>query len=384
MRALFASPGYGIRSVGDDAMLVAIADGLRERVELEATAMVRHLFDGEGDHYAAMGINACANFDHKSREASMGRRFVGWNHGDFKPSDRFLADADVLILGGGEVFLDITHGRWRGPVAYYELLVTLARFMGVPVVLAGCSLPPLTNEACKESVLFILDNCDAVILRDSISEANARTLGFKGEIKVLPDPAMGLVAREPAWHVDEKHPLIGVALRWCYWKDESFVDFCAKWRAICDDIIERTDGHIIFIPHNLYGVDDKRLDDRHLAQQVMRCTPMKIREEPRMSSLHIYNDPREYLHLYQQLDLVVAVRHHGAVFGVRAGVPTLAVPYSPKTVGFMRDVGLPGITTEDRVAERAERILSQKEAWINTKPTTPWQGYIDIILEVAS
>jgi polysaccharide pyruvyl transferase WcaK-like protein len=382
MRALFASPGYGIRSVGDDAMLVAIADGLRREVDLEAEVLIRHMTE-EHKHYRHLGFVPSPNLDHDSREESIGRRFMGLNSGD----DRSVAfgigcaleDASVLILGGGEVFLDITHGRWRGPVAYYELLVTLARFMGVPVVLAGCSLPPLTNEACKESVLFILDNCDAVILRDSISEANARELGFKGEIKVLPDPAMGLVARRHHVRLTGDRSWIGVALRWCYWKDESYEDFCEKWAAICDDIVERTGGTIVFIPHNLYDVDDRRLDDRHLADDVIQ----KMAEHDSVTSIFAYTDPREYLGLYQQLDLVVAVRHHGAVFGVRAGVPTLAVPYSPKTVGFMRDLGINGITPEEHVAARSACVLSN--AFDQTVDvSSKWQGYIDTILEVAS
>jgi polysaccharide pyruvyl transferase WcaK-like protein len=383
MNILFASPGYGIRSVGDDAMLVAIADGLRrEDEDVEHACLVRHVVD-EWPHYRKLGLAAFENFDHDSREEARGRRFLGFNRGDETPwHSAEMSVADVLVLGGGEVFLDITHGRWRGPVAYYELLVTLARFTGTPVVLAGASLPKLTDPGCIESTLFVLDNCDHVILRDHTSEANARALGFTGDIEVLPDPAIGLEPKEAKWiepfFSDCKKPWIGVALRWCYWKGEDFDDVCDYWAGVCDTLAEELGGTIVFVPHNLYDVDDRRQDDRYLAQ----CVQDGMRTKS--TSIEHYSDPREYLAVYKRLDLVVAVRHHGAVLGVRAGVPTVAVPYSEKTVAFVDDVGeiIHDDDNEDIVRNAVRRFRSKIPADLDDYRKS-WYRYIEVINDIA-
>ncbi|MHC4644336.1 MAG: polysaccharide pyruvyl transferase family protein [Planctomycetota bacterium] len=398
MNVLFASPGYGIRSVGDDAMLVAIKDALEKRGEARTAVAMRHQFR-QLEHYEKLGFSwGVQNFDHNTREQSLGRRFLGFNLHDVTPSPGLRGeffDADVLVLGGGEVFLDITHGRWRGPVAYYELLVTLARFMGVPIVLAGASLPVLTNEACKESVRFIFDNCDRVILRDSISVKNARDLGYEGDITVLPDPAMGLEARPldgelyaslfhrhmEAGFWPQKVPRIAVALRHLYWTESDFDAECESWAKVCDVLVDELDADIIFIPHNLYGVDDERLDDRHLASCVME----KMEWKSSAQSLTEYNDPREILSAYEAMDLVIAMRHHGVVFGARANVPTIAVPYSEKTIGFVKDAReyTEGIECAQlgAVVDTAKRLLGAKVD--TSKLTEQCSGYVDAIVEAA-
>lgn len=389
MNVLFASPGYGIRSIGDDAMLVAIADGLKLR-EPDAQALVRHAVAEQG-HYNAMGIGVWQNLDHPNRELSVGRRFYGLNHGDPKPTyittkvhERIMA-ANVLVLGGGEVFLDITHDRWRGPVAYYELLVTLARFCGTPVVLAGASVNGEIGAACQESMRFIMDNCDAVILRDHVSECYARAFGYGGPIEVLPDPAIGLESR-PWPGADALFdmlptPLIGVALRWCYWQDHDFGDWCDYWAGVCDTVAEELGGSIVFIPFNLYDVDDEKQDDRYLAKEIswrMRSPFVRIEE---------YRDPREQLALVEHMDLVIAVRHHGAVFGVRAGVPTVAVPYSEKTTAFMHGLGMRSFEPGEIVAAvrriAATQMVGTDLVGVVEAHRKAWTRYVEVINEVA-
>jgi polysaccharide pyruvyl transferase WcaK-like protein len=399
MNILFASPGYGIRSVGDDAMLVAIADGLKREGEFDAHALIRHCnTEEQRHHYAEMNVCAWPNLDHANREMAKDRRFYGFNYGDPKPTAtttyimQRMQAADVLVLGGGEVFLDITHSRWRGPVAYYELLVTLARFTGTPVVLAGASLPKfrapedaadaMRLAALEESTLFILDNCDHVILRDHTSAQNAIGLGFTGEIEVLPDPAIGLEPKEAPWiepfFRDCRKPWIGVALRWPYWQDVEWHDFCDYWAGICDTLSEELGGTVVFIPHNLYDVDDRRLDDRFLAEiiQGMMRSPS--------TALEHYADPREYLAVYKRLDLVVAMRHHGAVLGVRAGVPTVAVPYSEKTTAFCIDIGEwncePGESVTRAATIRYTRRMGPTRIAEHRKA---WYRYIEVINDVA-
>jgi polysaccharide pyruvyl transferase WcaK-like protein len=63
------------------------------------------------------------------------------------------------------------------------------------------------------------------------------------------------------------------------------------------------------------------------------------------------------------LDLVIAVRLHGAVLGTSAGRPVVAIAYDAKTTGFLADLGLADQAlrleaTADEIEAAARRTLA--------------------------
>jgi len=363
-------------------MLIAIRDGMAEEwLDLESTVLVRHL-DTQGETYRRLGFEPLANLDHACRELAAGRVFMGFNRGDdaghLRAIHDAVDDADVVILGGGEVFLDISYAPLRGWVAYYEAIVQLCRWLGKPVVLTGASMPRLFDHACSDGVKRVLDNCSAVVLRDNLSAAMAALGGYGGPVKVLPDPAFGLanVGNSLLPHNDLVPPYIGFALRWIYWRsDEQYEQHIAQWAHVADTVAEKLGATPVFIPHNLYPVDDRRLDDRELAKDIMA-----LMSYPAISIAH-YDDPRDVFATYHDLDLVVAMRHHGAVLGLHANVPTVAFPYSDKTTALMSEAGqshwiyTPGADVTELIIERYADSTPVDIA----KYRDRWYGYMEVI-----
>ena len=71
----------------------------------------------------------------------------------------------------------------------------------------------------------------------------------------------------------------------------------------------------------------------------------------------------EFGQLAAGLDLVIAVRLHGAVLGSAAGRPVVGIAYDAKTTGYLTDLGLPEqalrlSATADEIEAAARRTLA--------------------------
>ena len=114
---------YGLNNLSDDSMLKVLCDELHHCIpDLEITLLARHPnkeFDKE------FGVRSIHNLDHQTREESRGRWFNGLNRGD--PTDNLreiftaIQEADLLIMGG-DPFIDITIGFYKGITPYTVLL----------------------------------------------------------------------------------------------------------------------------------------------------------------------------------------------------------------------------------------------------------------------
>ena len=129
--------------------------------------------------------------------------------------------------------------------------------------------------------------------------------------------------------------------------------------AALDRLVAGVGARVELIPFRTRGTRPRprrrRLAGEDLAAQA--TTGVDWTRHPRPPSA------AEFGKLAASLDLIVAVRLHGAVLGTAAGRPVIGIAYDPKTTGYLADLGLPEQTlrlsaTADEIEAAARRTLA--------------------------
>ncbi len=312
---------FGAGNLGDEAILAGMLAGIRERLP-SAEFLV---LSAEPDTtHRIHGVTSLDRLDiHAIGEA--------------------LADADALVFGGGGLCNDYW---WNGPAAilddawgglsHFLRIPALAMSLGVPVEIVGQGVGPLSDPVARRQVRWVFAGAAHVGVRDRGSGSLLRELGFDGPVEVYPDPAVLLATSIRGSATVRSRPLVGIALR--------------SFRNVDDDALVATlsgtarlaravEADLVGLPFSHAGRSDDRDTLRRIAEKANVDLP--IRED--------LSEPSRSIEAVRACSLLVTMRLHGAIFGVMAGVPTLALPYDPKVTAFAEESGLPslGLDTVD-------------------------------------
>jgi len=332
--------GYDSLNVGDYAMLDTLTRVLHGHT---ITLLTRH----QHDHLPGLWkVRLLQNLDHETREASKGRMFNGFNYGD---DTRHLHDirkallyADGLILGGGRLLVDYCLSVGRGPLWYYQTLITLARFCGVPVSIYGMSIVPLATQQGADLLRYIVGCCERVAVRDEGSVDVLRMYDCPLEhVTVLPDPAYALPWRQREGGTKRA----GLSVRRM---DEQYGGIPrARYIELMSATIDtlHNEGYeVVGIPHQYYDMD--RPDDSDL--RVIADLPV---DEVAWYGQRTYV-LEAYEKLYRSLDLCVGIRRHSTIFAALCGVPVRGVAENVNAERALDEVGAVHVPI-DRVADSA-------------------------------
>ena len=348
MKRIVVVGEYGIRSLGDEAMLHAIGAGLARRLGdvdiLPLGRLVAVCFDGETQETfnERMAARVLESVNSLADHAGMP---VGSQVTPMTAVDPYQAirDADLLVLGGGCLFHDVNISLFFGPMTVFTGLVAMARAFGVPVYVLGATFGPFHHAWGRDIAAWALRQCAAVTVRDRASLEFARSVGVDAEL--LPDPA---VALRPNGRGELGGDYLVVAPR--HW--DGFVDWAPELGAALDEIARRTGLTPVLVPHCVYereAQDDDRLVCRALAG-VMGTEPLVL-EGP--ASLV----PENVMGLYANVPAAITIRLHGAVFAATAGTPHLALAYQPKVEGFCEWSGAPWVPVDAGKDEIVEAFM---------------------------
>ncbi|MFT5048767.1 MAG: polysaccharide pyruvyl transferase WcaK-like protein [Chlamydiales bacterium] len=373
MRIVLAG-GYDTCNLGDHAMLqVLMRDFERRGERVQVSLLSRHPDPAFDTQY---GVTSIPNLDHASREAARGKVFRGLN-GEADDTDlieltRRIAEADVLVVGGGRMLVDYTHGFQRGHLAYFALLVTLARCHGTRISLFAQSLEELATESGREHLRYIVRNADHVSLRETSSLEVLRALDpelIDERVVVLPDPAFGLEPVEPYAgpklpRLDPKLPVLALNLRSYAWRDGAVGEFEGRLARWLDELRSARALQLLFVPQMTYRVDRDETDDRVIARRVAAA----MRDQ---AGVHFIEDPLtvdEALGVYQHATALLTMRRHGALFAATQGVPVMPLSCEANTDYMARSLGIEDCCIDlsdgssPRSVRRALSLLEQPQS----------------------
>ena len=158
--------GYDTQNFGDHAALWGLKQVLPEGSQI--TLLSRH-----PELPLPVEVIPLKNLDANSK-AEAGKYFRGFNIGDstehMEEIRKAISDCDVVLLGGGRMFVDYTVGYMRGHLAYFAELTKLAKWHNKPVGLINNTFVPLSTELGKEQLGFIQENAAFSIVRDMESQ----------------------------------------------------------------------------------------------------------------------------------------------------------------------------------------------------------------------
>lgn len=321
--------GYDTQNLGDYASFLGLKKILsRAFGEVDFTVLSRHPMDFFATQFP--DVSVIRNLDHDCKIASIGRIFNGFNEGDNTEHLRViynkLLDSDCLVLGNGRLFVDISLGFMTGPLAYYMLLVVMAKFMGIPVILSSVTLVHPKTELGKEHLSFILSNADLIMVREPSSKEVAMCYVSKHDkIHVCPDVAFALEPSDAINNIDAALPFefssnsIGVNFRG--------VDFDGGMSELTIEriafqlgrIINEQELNVVFCHQCTYGVDSWKTDDRAVNKRIYDALRPSERDKCIIS-----NDVlslSQTLGLYSKLSHLLTTRRHGFIMALTQGTP---------------------------------------------------------------
>jgi len=327
---------YGLDNLSDDAMFSVFCRELHRNIpDLQITLLARHPGPELDEFY---NLRSIRNLDHETKEESIGRWFNGLNPGDstahLRKIWKAIEECDLLIIGG-EPFIDISLGLYRGPAPYASLLVVLAKFLEKPIMINGIHIGrPLKTGQGKELARFCISNANLVTIREEQSRPLLQDMGIETDnVVTLADAAYGLdpiqgkTRGNQILHQEnirlKSDQVVGVTFRHMYWRwDKSVWDSYSRIVAdLCDYMIESFGVDVLFIPHNTYEAGDKYESDLPAHNDIVEKIKNKAHAHQIKGRYNIFDT----LARFPLLEMVFSNRRHSLIFGAIHGVPGLGV-----------------------------------------------------------
>ncbi len=301
------SGAYGLGNGGDNAILEAI---------------VAQLKNVDPD------LPICA-LSRDPKHTRLGARVSSLHSFRILPLYFLLRRSEIFLSGGGTLLQDLTSSR---SLWYYLLTIQLAHLAGCRVMLYGCGVGPIQEEANRRRTARVLDRCaDVITVRDEYSADFLENLGVTvPRIHVTADPALLSKPLPPdaaqsyllRCGVEDGRRYAMLALRQWPGAETHLAAF-----ASAAEYLYRDYGLIPL----LYSMEQ--------AQDMPILTAVAQKLHCPYLILQAGASGGEILALIHRMSIVISMRLHALVFASGQGVPLVGVVYDPKVSAFLDYLG---------------------------------------------
>ena len=318
---------YGSKNGGDEAMLAAMLEVLRE----------------EGGALNATVISLNPEYTKKRHHVDA----VPWL--DVWTIVKKIRAADLLISGGGSLLQNVTSRR---SLYYYLGIIFLAKIFGCRVMLYAQGIGPIRGGLAKWLMNFIVNRVDLITVRDHGSLEELQRLKItRPKIFCTADPVLAIkpVSLDAGEKILASHGikktgrLIGVSVRrWIDWQN------CQTALAQALDKLAENGAQIIFIPMQFPN-------DIKAAESIaaLMKNPAAVLDEEFSTA--------EILSLVGNMNALIGIRLHALIFAGVMGVPMLGISYDPKIDRFLDSIGEKPIgNLSDVTAEKIFDAVTKK------------------------
>lgn len=317
---------YGFGNIGDEAILDAMIQQLREQVGICDFTVV------SGNPAATKSMHA-VNAVHRL---------------DYVQINQVIDQSDLVIIGGGGLFQDIHQidisalftQTGFGTTSYAEVPL-MAAMHQKPIMFYAQGFGPLFSKEAKTFVAFVCGLADMITTRDYDSKKLLEEIGVPGEkIIVCADPALSTAAVDADCvkkiFTQEKIPLdrdiVAVSVR--RWVDKQVENHCiATLAKALDNFLHTNNAHLIFLPFQDFNEQDS---DVVMAKAVVETMHYRDRCH---CLLNVYS-PQKTAGIIHATKFVIGMRLHAMIFAARYKIPMVALCYDPKVQRFMHELNL--------------------------------------------
>lgn len=306
---------YGMGNLGDEAILEAIVQHLRELVPGIRIAV---LSGPHSDIPKQLGLHSYDRWSSKEIDVAIRR-------------------SSVVCSGGGSLLQDITDDI---TVPYYLSIVEQALSLSKQVVIYAQGLGPLNKSMSREAVAKVLPRAACVTFRDQSSGELYERLCTTSSYQIACDPVFGLDVRvtsrartsiEMIHEEANGRPIVGLSL-----KDWTRVDE-HTWIRTLRRIQQEFEAFYVAIPfHSRFDRD-------------LTCL---IRDSLSPNGIRMLEGgmlPSEWIEVIRHFDMMMGVRYHSLVLATNAGVPSIGFSYDPKVASLTELLGEEGLMIRDEL-----------------------------------
>lgn len=346
MKRILIAGYYGFHNTGDEAILASMVADLRASVP-------------DGEITVVSGDPAATSRDHRVPSVLFT---------DIPALLEAARDTDLIVLGGGGIF----HDFWpfdpdallspeHGGLSFFSGVALLAALYGKPLAIWGVGVGPLDTENGRLFTRAAFRQASVATVRDADSrEALARAGLDVSGIVVAADPAFRLASvRHPDAAGPRSGARLSVAIR--NWEQDVRPEI---WEAAVagaiDLFLERHPGsEAVFFPFQ--DLPSGLLDDVAVAERVRAA----LRHRDRTRVEDATRSPEEKLAGIAGCDVLLGMRLHAVLFGVRSGIPTVPIVYDRKVANLVEDAGLsafaiaPSSLEARGLADRLEKAFAE-------------------------
>jgi polysaccharide pyruvyl transferase CsaB len=245
-----------------------------------------------------------------------------------------LRQTDLFVFGGGSLLQDATSVQ---SVAWYTLMVLLARRRSRKLIWWGQGIGPLQSPVSRKLVRLIANQADAITVRDSGSAALLREIGVRQAAEVVADPAFALKPVTGERQVGAKPSIFAPR----FWKDDTLGKIIREDSEFWKRLEAKTGAPTLILPMHLPS-------DADYVRQF---------DSPAFPTVSDWNAANrsvvQTLGQVAESESMIAMRLHALIFAVRCGVPFVALSYDPKVDALTRAAGQEdvGVSVESLTAE---------------------------------
>lgn len=303
---------YGFDNAGDEAVLAALIQGLRNALP-EAPIVV---LSGNVERTKEMHkVDAIDRYDRKLIKSE-------------------LEKCALFISGGGSLLQDRTS---VGSVVYYTDIINLAARHGAQVMIMAQGLGPLDNWISRRFAAHSLKKAAALTWRDDESFELAAKLGVpKNKMQVTCDPVLCWEPELPEKPIKSDEKTAVLCIR--HWEGLDYHILAEG----ADALIE--DGYKVqFAPY--HSKEDTKCAENII--KLMKCSGAVLLAD---------QTAEQAWQTIGSADLVVGMRLHSLIMAAAQGVSAVAISYDPKIDVFaktadLRIIGKANRLTDDFVEE---------------------------------
>ena len=288
---------YGYRNIGDDSLLHAIVNNLKDiKPDIRIIALSKNPKETE-EKYGIKSINRFNLFKINSA----------------------MKTSRLLISGGGSLVQDVTSTK---SLVYYLKIISMAHKNGMITMVYANGIGPVNNEKNRARAAEVLKDVDVITLRDEISFGELESLGVPTDnVTVTADPAYSIIpadgellkiCEENGIDRDEKYFLVSVR-EW----EKNAPDFEQTIVRFCEYVNARYGYTPVFVPmHKKF--------DFGICSRIRRSLDFKtvlIKKKINAAQLMI---------LAESAQLVLGMRLHLLIYALNVGTPIIGLSYDPK------------------------------------------------------
>ncbi|MFC2947734.1 polysaccharide pyruvyl transferase family protein [Virgibacillus sediminis] len=315
---------YGNNNQGDEAILEGILIQLKKVHQIERQDII--VFSNQPERTSEKyGVKSVKLYYKKNNAPLTLFRTL-------KKNSSIIRDLDLLIIGGGGIFMDL-YGREAFIFGMYGWLAKLSR---TPVVLYGVGAGPILTRIGKVILRSLAHLSKVITVRDPKSKELLESIGVKSSIHVIGDPAFQVNPPEREGSKQDDAINIGVTAvpfhHISYWPKEDKV----KYRAYIEGMAQNLDHLVDYYPNaRINFFSTKHPQDTMVTKEIRELMTHKdqcsIADRPM--------DHQEITDFASKQDLVIGTRLHSLILALVSATPVIAVSYHHKVEDFMGMIG---------------------------------------------